>query len=479
MPEPALPEPQPFWLLAHHARRSPDAVALSSYARDYSYLEVHDYATSIAGLLRRRGVRPGQLVLANLRNELNLLFMEAVYHEAAIWASYAGELGEREPVAIDWLLSHEPVDSFPSERTVVIDEAFVAEVARGEHRDAPLAYESFDSVCRVSFSSGTTGRPMAVGSSVARQARPAQGWLETRPFFSLIGGFTGSGVKTANAMIAGGDTYICPGEPGQNVELAQRNFVAALQGSPAQLTEFLDLLARREDRHHDIVDVQYIGSFLSEHLLGRLRDELGAAVTACYGSSEMGMITQRRDVRERPNDVGAALPGITIEIVDDQDRLQPTGVEGAIRVRTSRRAAGYLGGADARGALRDGWFYPGDLGSLSSEGHLVLSGRASEVINAGGVKFHPDAVEGVLARVPGVRDAALVAHTGADGFSGYAAAVVVEDGFELASLIEPLTAACAGVPPSSIFRVGAIDRDPNGKVRRRELAARLTAAKPG
>lgn len=468
MPEAVMTAPQPFQFLEHYARYSPDAVCLSTYERDYSYGESHAYATSIAGLLRRRGLRPGQLVVAQLRNELNLLFMEAVYHEAAIWSSYAGTVGIDEPLAFDWLIAHETTGTFPAERTIVVDEAFMVEVARAEYRDSPLAYESFDSVCRLSFSSGTTGRPLAIGSTVARQARPAQGWLETRPFFSLIHGFSGSGVKTANAMIAHGDTYICPGRPEENVDLALRNYVAALQGSPAQLTEFLDLLAAREDHHHDIVEVQYIGSFLSEHLLSRLRSELGASVVACYGSNEVGMVTQRRDVRDNPHDVGPPLPGITVEIVDEAGHPVPAGVDGDIRIRTNRRSTGYVGGGDP-GALRGEWFLPGDRGHLSREGHLVLAGRSSEVINAGGVKFHPDAVEGSLLALEGVRDAAIIPHIGDDGFAGYAAVVVVDDGFDLGGLIGSLTTWCSNVPPSAVVRVEEIERDPNGKIRRRSL----------
>mgnify|MGYP003353367339 CR=1 FL=1 len=42
-----------------------------------------------------------------------------------------------------------------------------------------------------------------------------------------------------------------------------------------------------------------------------------------------------------------------------------------------------------KAAFRDGWFYPGDLGTLTDDGRLRLAGRSSEIVNAGGVKVDP------------------------------------------------------------------------------------------
>src|SRR5262249_39526431 len=58
-------------------------------------------------------------------------------------------------------------------------------------------------------------------------------------------------------------------------------------------------------------------------------------------------------------------------------------------------------------ALRDGFFYPGDIGSLSEHGCLVISGRVAEVLNLGGEKIRPGIVEEVLCRSPSVADAAV------------------------------------------------------------------------
>jgi acyl-coenzyme A synthetase/AMP-(fatty) acid ligase len=469
-----MPEPQPFFFLKYHALQHPETVAISTIERDYTYAETAAYATSIAGLLRRRGVQPGHVVLTRLSNHLTIFFMEAIFHEAAIFCSGSKDTVRQSPVAIDWLITDDPEIAFDPARTVVVDVEFMTEVARAEFKDPPRRYEDFNAICRVNFSSGTTGEPVAVPSRVSSHGRAPVSWLDERPFFSLIQGFSGSGVKTALSSIYVGDTYICPGDPDENVTLAQRNFVSTLQGSPAQLSEFLDRLAERDNRKLDIATVQYIGSFLSERLLQRIRDELGASVTALYGSSEVGMITMRTDVRDNPWDVGAPFAHATVEIVDDNDLPLPTGTEGIVRVRTTRRNPSYFQpGETGRGALRDGWFYPGDLGQLTTDGHLVLSGRTAEVINAGGVKFNAARLDEFLVTHDGVRDGAVIAYPDSEGGASYAALVVVDDQFDLTSLIEPLRVASGGVAPASIFRVAKVERDQNGKVPRAALSAKI------
>jgi acyl-coenzyme A synthetase/AMP-(fatty) acid ligase len=472
----AMPYPQPFYYLEHHATERAQATALSSFARYFTSAEAYAYATSIAALLRRRGVRAGDVVATQVRNEFNLLFMYAVFHEAAIFAPVTTAVHDSDPVGFNWLVSHQVLDTFSSDRTILVDDAFLAEVARQRFADAPLAYESFDSVCRLSFSSGTTGTPLAVSSTVERHGRGAVSWMDSRPFFSLIRGFSGSGVKAAVSSIYQGDVYICPGEPDENVTLAQRNFVSTLHGSPAQIAEFLDLLARRDNRHVDISTVQFIGSFLSERLLQRIHDELGASVTACYGSSEIGMVAMREEVRDNPADVGRPFEHATIEIVDENHQPVLNGVEGIVRIKTTRRSTNYFRAPDAVArTYHDGWFYPGDVGRFSPDGHLILCGRTSDVINAGGVKFNAALLDDFLTTHDDVRDGAIIPILDADGLDSYAALVVVDEAFDLSTLIEPLRVATGGVTPASIIRVGVITRNENGKVPRIALAERVNA----
>ena len=59
-------------------------------------------------------------------------------------------------------------------------------------------------------------------------------------------------------------------------------------------------------------------------------------------------------------------------------------------------------------AFVDGWFRTTDLGVLHQDGSLEVLGRADFMINTGGVKVAPSAVEAVLTAQPGVAEACVV-----------------------------------------------------------------------
>ena len=64
------------------------------------------------------------------------------------------------------------------------------------------------------------------------------------------------------------------------------------------------------------------------------------------------------------------------QIVDEGGKALPAGREGSVRIRTAQTVTGYVGNpAEAETAFRDGWFYPGDIGSLRDDRLLLILGR--------------------------------------------------------------------------------------------------------
>jgi long-chain acyl-CoA synthetase len=98
-----------------------------------------------------------------------------------------------------------------------------------------------------------------------------------------------------------------------------------------------------------------------------------------------------------------------VQIVGPNGGVRP-GEIGEICVRGPQVSPGYHNNptANAR-SHRAGWFHTGDLGQLDPEGHLVLVGRAKEVIARGAEKIYPAEVEEVLLAHPAVSVAAVVA----------------------------------------------------------------------
>ena len=75
--------------------------------------------------------------------------------------------------------------------------------------------------------------------------------------------------------------------------------------------------------------------------------------------------------------IGYVLPGMTVEIVDQSGAALPATQPGLLRIRGPQMVGGYLGEARVAGAVfRDGYFYPGDSGSMTPDGLLVITHSA-------------------------------------------------------------------------------------------------------
>ena len=88
------------------------------------------------------------------------------------------------------------------------------------------------------------------------------------------------------------------------------------------------------------------------------------------------------------------VPGRVVEIVDESDRPVPTGEIGRVRVGTEGGPTGYLNDeAATRAFFKDGFFYPGDLAVMRSDGRMALQGRVTDIINVRGDKISPAPIE--------------------------------------------------------------------------------------
>jgi acyl-CoA synthetase (AMP-forming)/AMP-acid ligase II len=122
-------------------------------------------------------------------------------------------------------------------------------------------------------------------------------------------------------------------------------------------------------------------------------------------------LTHPKDVPEkRHHTVGRALPGIEIQVLENDGSTLPPESVGEIAIRgpgVMRRY--YRQPQETRNAIRDdGFLLTGDMGILDEEGYLHLVGRRREVIIRHGFSVYPREVEDRLQSHPAVREAAAV-----------------------------------------------------------------------
>lgn len=129
--------------------------------------------------------------------------------------------------------------------------------------------------------------------------------------------------------------------------------------------------------------------------------EMGCVLTHGYGMTEVPMITMGSPDDSEDDLVrteGRPPAGMEIRIVD-----------GEVRLRGEAVCQGYLDPAATAAAFdADGFLITGDLGRLTGSGHLVLTGRAKDVIIRKGENISAKEIEDLLHGHPAVGDVAVV-----------------------------------------------------------------------
>jgi fatty-acyl-CoA synthase len=152
----------------------------------------------------------------------------------------------------------------------------------------------------------------------------------------------------------------------------------------------------------------------SPDVVERFASRFGVEVIDAFGATEGG-IAVNRDEGVRPGSVGKA--GETVKIVDDDGvelaRAQ-FGDDGALLnadecvgeiVNTAGAGPfeGYYNNEEATStALRNGWYWSGDLGYVDADGFLYFAGRTADWIRVDGENFPAGPIESAISRHPDV-----------------------------------------------------------------------------
>lgn len=141
--------------------------------------------------------------------------------------------------------------------------------------------------------------------------------------------------------------------------------------------------------------------------------DLGWPVLEGYGLTECSpVVAANRPHHPRPGAVGWPLMGVEVRIESpDSDG------NGEIVVRGPNVMLGYYRNPEATAeVLRDGWFSTGDLGRITSDGRVRITGRLKNMIaTAAGKKIYPEEIEAHLANCPYLLEVVVVGGRDARG----------------------------------------------------------------
>jgi len=178
--------------------------------------------------------------------------------------------------------------------------------------------------------------------------------------------------------------------------------------------------------------------------------------------------------------VGIARSGVAVRVVDDTGADCDPDIPGEVIVSGDVVMAGYWNNPEATAsALREGWLYTGDIGSLDAQGVLTLKDRSKDVIISGGSNIYPREVEEALLRHTGVIETNVIGRPDPDWGEEVVAFVVAEDGVTAEDLDRFCLDQIARFKrPKSYRFVPSLPKSSYGKILKTELRRMLAESEP-
>ncbi|WP_432558165.1 long-chain-fatty-acid--CoA ligase [Granulicoccus sp. GXG6511] len=206
----------------------------------------------------------------------------------------------------------------------------------------------------------------------------------------------------------------------------------------------------------------------------------GGLLVEGYGMTESSPVALGNPFwpTRRTGTIGVPFPSTHMKVTDPEDptREVAQGEPGELQIRGPQVFQGYWNNPDetATTLLPGGWLRTGDIVTVDAEGYATIVDRAKEIIITGGFNVSPSEVEGVIRRVPGIDDVAVVGHRRPDGAEVIVAVVEAED-FDEAGVRDHCRRELSAykVPKRVIRSDGELPRSMLGKVLRKQVREKL------
>lgn len=371
-------------------------------------------------------------------------------------------------------------------------------IVRPGHDWAPVPLRGFrtvlpqpepDDVRMLMYTSGTTGRPKGVmhthRSIAALIGQIGKYWRVGSDDRFLVASpisHIGGSIYVFETPIMLGTSAILMEQwsAPEAVRLADQEHWTHMAGATPFLEQLLSAARAAQTRLPRLKVFICGGAAVPEALI---RDASGyfdhALVTRVYGSTEVPVATVGSfdgiDAAARTD----GLPGIaTIRIVSHPAAAPG---DGEIRVNGPQMCVGYLRTEDNSAAFDEqGFFRTGDLGHCTPDGHLVVTGRAKDIIIRNGENISAAEIEALLIEHPSIREIAVIGLPDTRTGERACAVVVAEPGMtpsllDLVEFLEQRQIAKFKLP-EAIEIVDALPRNDAGKVLKTLLRQRFSPA---
>jgi acyl-CoA synthetase (AMP-forming)/AMP-acid ligase II len=472
-------------------RRQPPAAAICVPGPGIgliSYRRLEEFVHNISRRVSSLGLSPASIVAVHIDDVIfHVAVLLALTRLGMITISLRqGNLSV--PIKIDALITATKPPFADTGKVILADLSWTE--GDGQPLEAHRVPRTDESdICRIILTSGTINEPKAVALSHRLLAARVSRHLSV--FGSRFGNCqrihsdvpisSSLGFQSLVYVLARGGTIFFPGDDFSGTLRAIEEYkVECLVGSPGGFENFLRWFDAFPAYQSNIEVALCAGDLLSGSLSERLRGRICSHLISVYGSTEASMsaTAHAHEIADKPRAVGFVTPGVAIQVVDSSGTMLGAGQEGYIRIRSEFAVDEYFRNPEGSTKIfRNGWFHPGDIGTLDRGGLLVISGREQTVLNLGGDKISPETVELAIRQFKGISEAAVFSAPNEYGNNEIYALVVSQEKVDEQKLRAHCEARLSrSFVPTRFFPAEAIAHNEMGKIDRRKLQERGLSA---
>src|SRR3954454_2892518 len=432
-------------LIRRSARRWPSRIALHFGERRWTYEELDDAVSRVAGRLLELGLAKGDRVAALGTNSDAYLLLylgcarAGLVHVPVNYNLVGGELSYIIAQSGSTALFADPalqpaIDAVAGDLPAVTHRGTLRDGAdgridvlswglTGEAPDLSHLQVADDDLAQLLYTSGTTAAPKGammthrafvheyVSCVVALDLDAADVPLHPLPLYHSA---QMHAFLMPYLMLGATNHVVEKPEPADMLERIERDAITALFAPPTvwiAISEHPDFATRDLSA---LRKAYYGASIMPVPVLARLRDALdGVGFYNAFGQSEIGplaTVLRPEEHDERPDSAGRPVLFVEVKVVDDDGQDVTAGGQGEVLYRSPQLCTGYWDKPEETAvAFAGGWFHSGDLVRIDEQGFIFVVDRVKDVINTGGVLVASREVEDALYTHPAVAEVAVIA----------------------------------------------------------------------
>ena len=475
---------EPILFQAKHDPPAPAMCAPGTAMGVVSYARLARFIHNVGRRAISAGISPGDVVILQVKDHIfhTSLALGLMYIGVAT-VSLSGALPGHLPC--DFIITDTPRSYANGKNAKILAADFAWISGDGIPVDERHVYRGAgNDICRIALTSGSIGEPKVVGfthnNQLARLARYnhlfGRIFPECSRFFSDYGFGSSGGFRHILYVLSRGGTMFFPGaSPMDTLQTFELCKVQGLIASPGGLSGFLKFYDANPAFRSGFEVIIAAGSPLHSSLSERVRARLCSNLISYYGTTETSTVSSAlaHALTGIVGAVGHVAPDVSVRIVDEAGAPLPFGHEGVVLVRTPVSVTGYLDtSGQSETVFRDGHFDTGDIGYLTQDRMLVITGRKKEVLNLGGDKVSPQLIEDAVAAFRGIREVGAFSMANDVGVEEVWSFIVHGDALDTDALHKHCRERLSQTHvPVRFISVPSLPRNANGKLQRQRLPA--------